>query len=86
MLNKERFCTILVGYLIILFKEVIKKTNCSMYSRTCFIVFQVQNNKNKKIKHPIYNKRMKIKGGFPINFDPNFDYRYIHFDPKFIFD
>lgn len=57
-----------------------------MYSRTCFIVFQVQNNKNKKIKHPIYNKRMKIKGGFPINFDPNFDYRYIHVDPKFIFD
>lgn len=86
MLNKERFCIILVGYLIILFKEVIKKNKLSHVFQNMFYCIQVQNNKNKKIKHPIYNKRMKIKGGFPINFDPNFDYRYIHFDPKFIFD
>lgn len=30
--NKKSFCTILVGYLIILFKEVIRKTNCLMYA------------------------------------------------------
>lgn len=32
MPNKERFCTILVSYLIILFKEVIKKTNSLTYA------------------------------------------------------
>lgn len=49
VLNKERFCIILVGYLIILFKEVIKKTNRPMYSRTCFIVFKSKITKIKKL-------------------------------------
>lgn len=32
VLYKEKFCTILVGYLIILFKEVLKTTNCPMHA------------------------------------------------------